>query len=84
MIWFVIAGAVLMFCHLRFAERTPALSLVMVATLAPLLSQGFLSYFVVEQSAGASLVVAVIIVLGEAYASSSSDNRSDAGANNVA
>jgi hypothetical protein len=84
MIWFVIAGALLMFCHLRFTERTPALSLVMVAMLAPLISQGLLSYFATEQSVGAALVIAVIVVIGEGYANSSSDVRSTAGTNDAA
>lgn len=84
MIWLVIAGALLMFCNLRFTERTPALSLVMVAMLAPLVSQGLLSYFATEQSIGAALVIAVIVVIGEGYANSSSDDRLSVNHDNVA
>jgi hypothetical protein len=84
MIWFVIAGAMLVFYHLWFAERSPALSLVMVAMLAPPLSQGLLSYFAVEQSVGAALVVAVIVVIGEGYANGSINDGRGTNHNNVA
>lgn len=74
MIWFVIAAAGLVFCHLYFAERSPALSLVMVAILAPLLSQGLATFLVFEQALGAAFVVAVIIVVGEGYTNGSSND----------
>jgi len=83
MIWFGIAGAGLAFYHLYFSERSPAQSLVMVAVLAPLLSQGLLDYFTVEQSAGAALVAAAIVVLGEGYANSSFDDRPGIGPHHV-